>query len=372
MADEQGWSEVGARVAEARKAQGLSQDDLASEVGLDRTAVTKIETGRRQISSLELVRLADALDRPLQWFVSPPPAAVISRRAALEGRRGDPKGDQALDDIARDITVLIEVGTLRASPAKGSLKAISPGDPGWQAEEAAAQARALLGADTRSPLHDLADLVEKIGLYSFSMALGDDGGDGAYAEVDGVGVALINGDLAPGRRRSTLAHELGHHLFGDAYSTDWGAGTSATEKAIDAFAANLLIPRAGCTERWRTLRTENEPRPAAIIFSAEYRTSWTATLRQLKTFELISREEYRALDSRSPTRADYLECGMRVTEELTSPYLPTGVAAAAIGAYRTHRLSAERATEMLRGQISIDDLPVRDEIPLEALRGELR
>ena len=370
--EEQGWREVGGRVAEARKARGLSQEALATEVGLDRTAVTKIETGRRQISSLELVRLADALDRPLQWFVSAPPAAVVSRRAALEGRRGHPKGDQALNDIARDVAVLVEVRALKPSAVKGSLKAISPADPGWQAEEAASQARSLLDTDARSPIHDLADVVERAGLYPYSMALGDDGGDGAYAEVDGVGVALINGDLDPGRRRSTLAHELGHHLFGDAYSIDWGAGTSSTEQAIDAFAANLLIPRAGCAERWRTLRTEHESRPAAIILSTEYRTSWSATLRQLRTFELISREEFRALDSRSPTRADYLECGMRVTEELAAPFLPTGVAAAAIRAYRTHRLSAERVTEMLRGQIDIDDLPARDEVPLEALRGELR
>ncbi|MEU8801532.1 XRE family transcriptional regulator [Spirillospora sp. NPDC048819] len=372
MMDEQGWREVGARVAEARSERGLSQDALASEIGLDRTAVTKIEAGRRQISSLELVRLADALDRPLQWFVLPPPAAVVSRRTALEGRRSDPKGDQILDAIARDLAVLARVHVLAPNDAVGSLSAITPGDTGWHVEKAASSARSLLGMDTGSPLHDLADAVERVGLYPYSMALGAEGGDGAYVEVEGIGLALINGDLDAGRRRSTLAHELGHHLFGDQYSIDWGAGTSTTERAIDAFAANLLLPRVGCTERWRALRKEHDLRPAAITLSSEYRTSWTATLRQLKNFGLITHDEYRTLDSRSPTRADYLECGMRVTEELTPPYVPTGIAAAAIRAYRTHRLSAERVTEMLRGQIDIDDLPVRDEIPLEALRGELR
>ncbi|TDC54927.1 ImmA/IrrE family metallo-endopeptidase [Actinomadura sp. KC345] len=372
MVDEQGWREVGARVAQARSERGVSQDALASEVGLDRTAVTKIEAGRRQISSLELVRLADALDRPLQWFVLPPPTAVVSRRTAMEGRRGHPKGEQVLDDVTRDVAVLIDVRVLTPSTAKGSLKAISPGDLAWRAEEAASQARSLLEVDSRSPLHDLADVVERAGLYPYSIPLGGDNGDGTYAEVDGVGVALVNGDLDPGRRRSTLAHELGHHLFGDAYSIDWGADTSATEKAIDAFAAHLLLPRVACTERWRVLRGEHESRPAAIILSTEYRTSWTASLRQLKTFGLITNDEYRTLDSRSPTRADYLECGVRVTEELAAPYVPTGIAAAAIRAYRTHRLSAERVTQMLRGQIDIDDLPIRDEVPLEALRGELR
>ncbi|SFN97435.1 helix-turn-helix domain-containing protein [Actinomadura madurae] len=372
MTNERGWREVGARVAEARSELGLSQDALATEIGLDRTAVTKIEAGRRQISSLELVRLAEALDRPLQWFVLSPPTAVVSRRAALEGRRSDPKCDQMLDALARDVAVLARVHVLAPDDARGSLSAIAPGAATWHVEKAASNARALLGVDAGSPLHDLADTAERVGLYPYSVALGAEGGDGAYVEIEGIGVALINGNLDAGRRRSTLAHELGHHLFGDQYSIDWGADTSTTERAIDAFAANLLLPRVGCGERWRALRKEHDLRPAAIILSAEYRTSWTATLRQLKTFDLITRDEYRTLDSRSPTRADYLECGMRVTEELTPLYIPTGIAAAAIRAYRTHRLSAERVTEMLRGQIDIDDLPARDEIPLEALRGELR
>ena len=74
---------------------------------------------------------------------------------------------------------------------------------------------------------------------------------------------------------------------------------------------------------------------------------------------------------RSPTRADYLECNVRVVEELQPPYVPTGIAAASIRAYRGHRISAERVLTMLRGQIDIDDLPLRDEVPLESLRGEL-
>lgn len=48
--------------------------------------------------------------------------------------------------------------------------------------------------------------------------LGEEGRDGAYVAVDKWGVALINGSVDPGRRRFNLAHELGHHLFADAYA----------------------------------------------------------------------------------------------------------------------------------------------------------
>jgi Zn-dependent peptidase ImmA (M78 family)/DNA-binding XRE family transcriptional regulator len=372
MADEQAWIEVGARIAATRQARGLSQEDLAEQVGLDRTAITKIEIGRRRVNSLELVRLADALDRPLQSFVSAPPAAVVSRRAAIAGGRDDTASDFAIEDIARDLQVLVEVRALTPNPAKGSLRAIVPGETGWGPEEAATAARTLLGADDRSPVRNLASKAERAGLYAYSLALGDASSDGSYAEIDGVGLAVINGDIGAGRRRATLAHELGHHLFGDAYSADWGTDTSTAEQALDAFAGFLLLPRAGLSDRWQELRKQHPARQSAIIASAEYRVSWSSALRGLRHYDLITGEERAGLESRSPTRADYLECGVRVTRELEPPYVPTGVAAAAIRAYRSHWISAERATAMLRGQVCIDELPARDEIPLESLRGELR
>src|ERR1700722_10917344 len=119
MADEREWAEVGARIAASRRGHGLSQDDLAAEMGLDRTAITKIEAGRRHLSSLELVRLAEVLDRPLEWFVTSPPASIISRRAAVAGGRSDEHSDYAIDDVARDLAVLVNVQVLAANAAKG-------------------------------------------------------------------------------------------------------------------------------------------------------------------------------------------------------------------------------------------------------------
>jgi Zn-dependent peptidase ImmA (M78 family)/transcriptional regulator with XRE-family HTH domain len=372
MPDDQEWATVGARIAASRKTRGLSQDDLAAKVDLDRTAITKIEAGRRHISSLELVRLANALGRPLEWFVSDPPASIISRRAAVAGGRGDESSDYAIEDVARDLAVLVDVRALGPDPAKGSFRSITTEETGWGPEEAAGQARTLIGVDSNSPLNELAEHVERVGLFPYSMILGPASADGAYAEVDGLGVAIVNGEIDPGRRRFTLAHELGHHLFGDAYSVDWGIDTSATEQALDAFAAALLLPRVGVSSRWRALRQEHSLRQSAIILSAEFRVSWTAALRRLRSVELISRDDQRLLDSRSPTRADYLECNIRIVEELQPPYVPTGVAAAAIRAYRNYSISAERVVAMLHGQVEIDDLPARDEIPLESLRGDLQ
>jgi predicted nucleotidyltransferase/DNA-binding XRE family transcriptional regulator len=64
---------TGRRIAEARRAKGLTQEALAAAVSLDRTALSKIEAGRRNLSSSELGRVARVLDRPLDWFLAEPP-----------------------------------------------------------------------------------------------------------------------------------------------------------------------------------------------------------------------------------------------------------------------------------------------------------
>jgi hypothetical protein len=63
-------SAVGKRVARARRGAALTQSELASAVGLDRTAVSKIESGRRRVGVHELGRLAAVLDRPPAWFLA--------------------------------------------------------------------------------------------------------------------------------------------------------------------------------------------------------------------------------------------------------------------------------------------------------------
>jgi transcriptional regulator with XRE-family HTH domain len=51
----------GRRVRERRVALGLSQEDLAERADLDRTYISGIERGLRNVSLLNITRLASAL-----------------------------------------------------------------------------------------------------------------------------------------------------------------------------------------------------------------------------------------------------------------------------------------------------------------------
>jgi transcriptional regulator with XRE-family HTH domain len=66
----------------------LTQAELGHAVGLDRTAIAKVETGVRKVSAAELLAIASVLDRPIDSFVFEPPPSVVSRRSdALAGSR---------------------------------------------------------------------------------------------------------------------------------------------------------------------------------------------------------------------------------------------------------------------------------------------
>lgn len=57
------YYQIGQRVRKYRKAQGLSQEELAARVGISVTHMSHIETGNTKLSLPVLVELADTLDR---------------------------------------------------------------------------------------------------------------------------------------------------------------------------------------------------------------------------------------------------------------------------------------------------------------------
>ena len=59
---------VGKRVKELRNKLGISQEELADIAELDRTYITSVECGRRNISIVNIEKLAIALNISLHEF----------------------------------------------------------------------------------------------------------------------------------------------------------------------------------------------------------------------------------------------------------------------------------------------------------------
>jgi Zn-dependent peptidase ImmA (M78 family)/DNA-binding XRE family transcriptional regulator len=356
---------IGGRIAQGRDETGLTQADLADRVGLDRTAVAKIEAGSRKVSATELVAIADALDRPIDWFVAESPPAVLSRRTNPDVGGHSRALDLRVERVARDIAFLDEERILTGS-ARPEFAVPTDFD---EAEALAREARAL-GGDVEGPIHDLQRWCESLGLLAFAFDLGPDGGDAAYVEVGQLGVALVNGAVDPGRRRFNLAHELGHHLVGDAYAPDAFVGAGGeTERHLNAFAAHLLMPRGPVQQVWADV-VDRGRRLAAIAVSVRFRVSWSATCSHLKNLGLVDAAEREQLTGQPPRTGDFLELGERWVPELDPPCLPPEYGRRVVGAYRAGKLTAARTVELLWGTVTEVDLPDVDEVPVDGLRRE--
>lgn len=59
---------VGQRVKQLRNELGISQEELADKAGLDRTYITSVECGKRNISIVNVEKLANCLNVSLAEF----------------------------------------------------------------------------------------------------------------------------------------------------------------------------------------------------------------------------------------------------------------------------------------------------------------
>ncbi len=365
----QSMQELAARLLAARKAVGLTQEELASGVGLDRTSISKIEKGTRQVDSLELARIAEMLERPVTWFLESRPPAAISRREERED--GEQEADVLLETIASDVEQLIERQLLVPQDRRRL-----PGevDDLAAAEELAAAARTWVNRPGGPIRDDLVDVVEPLGLYTFVLTFPRDRLEGSYVALSRGGVALVQGASEVGRRRFTIAHELGHHVLQDAYSSEWitSASPSDRERLINAFAVHFLLPRASVQSRWQELEGHVDRWNAAVHLAAEYGVSWSALCGHLKNLGLVDELGRQELDRRVPRSADFLERGLRISAEPRAPTIPSGYSAAVIKGLRRQKLARARALELLHGTVIPADLDDDSAaIPLEAMSAEL-
>lgn len=355
---------LGQRLAEARDLAGMTQESVARAVGLERTAIVLLEKGERNLKVPELVEIAQVLGRPLSYFVEPPVPAAVSRRSAPHTAHDSTRAlDVEIDQFATDVRALLNLRLVVPVARTDSTVPKTHDD----AESTAAACRKRAGLDS-APIEDLGRICEVFGLYTLAAHLGESGPDGGCIEVaadtGSVGVAVINGDAAAGRRRMTLAHELGHWLFGDAYDVD---ASLDSEKMINSFAIHFLAPRAGVSKVW----SENPDWPLrdrALAVGVAFRLSWSAVISQLRNIGLISHEERERLGAAEPRSGDYLRLGLGFREELAAPYLSPGFVAACLTGYTSSVLTEARVLELLRGLLRVEDLPAMDSFSLDAYR----
>lgn len=357
MAGRVNETRLGQRVSEARSAAGLTQGELGAETNIERSAINKIENGSRRVSAFELSAIAVALGRRMDWFLTDPAPAIVSRRER-EGTSSRTV-DIELERAARDVE---QVDELTHSLSLVECKFQPMPTNSEEAEALAAQVRRWLKVGAGAPLKDIAGEAEKIGLLIFSQPLGADAADGATVLLERGGVAVVNSTSDVGRRRLTAAHEVGHYVVADDYTVDHQVlvmSDSGREALIDRFARALLLPSAAVASYWAEQLEEHDERVAALRTASHFRVDFATLARRLLDVGVIGEEGAQRVRAIRASRADFVAHNLHVPTDLEGVTFPRSFELAVFDLYRTERVSAERALALLLDLCTEQDLPQR-------------
>jgi hypothetical protein len=317
-----------------------------------------VEAGERKLDAVELFRLSDALRLPLSHFVESSPLAAVSRRAVIEDTVDDSERagwllDADLAQHARDARWLVTAGLLRIPPS-WTRQATTVAE----AQQVARDLRVYLRLAPSAPVGPIATVCEAVGLYICAV---DRSGGGASLGVDGYGVAVVGAASDPGRRRFTAAHELGHHVLGDAYSSDLTfTGRNDSERTVDAFASEFLLPAAHVAAVLDATPAADQ-RAALIALSAEFRVSWSLTVRTAAARAGLAELQLRAAP---PVAADFLLLpGGEPTPDLEVGTTGPAWRRAVLAAFTQAKITAERAVELLHGAVTIAEVRETTDFP---------
>lgn len=349
---------IGARIATARESNRMTQQDLASASGVERSALAKIERGLRGIGALELASLARALDVRLEWLLSDGPATIASHRTRSDVGVELSTIDKELERIARDVEF---INSLDPNVVGAGLTPLGAPGTASEAEQLSIEARSRCGLDATAPVHDLVGRIAGVGLLAFSMPLGTETADAAITLLDRGGVALVNSTSLVGRRRLAVAHEFGHYLVSDDYTIDWRVAehgdSDRTESLLDRFARSFLAPEAGLIRFWSDARRDHDLRTAAVLTTSHFRIDMSTLARRLSELELATSGECATIRVVKTTRADIIEYGLSIPYDLEAVSLPRTYEKAVLALYRAERISGGRALTLLRGTLGAEDLP---------------
>lgn len=94
------YFQIGGRIKAAREAEGMTQSELAQELGYKSpTAISLIEAGERRVQISDLEAIAKLLHRDVSYFIKGEDAATQNQPSVQIALRADKQLDQ--DDIKR-------------------------------------------------------------------------------------------------------------------------------------------------------------------------------------------------------------------------------------------------------------------------------
>ncbi|OBY33201.1 hypothetical protein ACT18_02590 [Mycolicibacter kumamotonensis] len=227
------------RLRVARELVGLSQNQLASRVGLSPAAISQFESGAARPTEESLLQLAGVLQVPIGFFGQPITETHEGffrslRRSSVADRRRARSIAHVAHDLARAAT---DSGQFPESAVPRILPTGLNADR-REIEEIAHQVRRLWNVPD-GPIDDVVSLLESHGVVVIRLPLGSADVDAFSLPFDDHPVVVLGSDKGDrARSRFDCAHELAHLVMHGEII--WGI--KEVEEQAHQFAAAFLMP----------------------------------------------------------------------------------------------------------------------------------
>jgi Zn-dependent peptidase ImmA (M78 family)/transcriptional regulator with XRE-family HTH domain len=247
----------GAQLRKARELLQLAPEQVASEFNITLQNILNWEEDRSQPSLKQLEKLAELYGRGIDYFLKetpPPPKKIEFRGKPGQSLKDLPQQAKAVlarfDELCRNA---LEVEGLLNKKRKVALTQFDESVP---PKVVAESLRKKFGVDDK-PLPNLRERLENEGVRIFELLVPDDAFSGfSFWHSEYGPCILLNAGELKGRRNFTLAHELGHLLYGHESALCYvplklSEVRGDIEFKTTQFAVELLLPETGVRDDFR-------------------------------------------------------------------------------------------------------------------------
>lgn len=286
----------GERVKQGRILRGLSQEQLAKEVGVTRQAISNCEKNNINLNTVNLLKISDVLELPLSFFYKQP--VVANNYETIFFRSKDiPK--KTKDQLREEINIFdkevvsyfenyVEFPRLNLPDLKSILGNEVCNYRKETIVEVCKELRKCWGIGDK-PIDNLAYLLQLNGFIISRQYINQNKTDAFSQKIKDKNYIFItaNKECAV-RTRFDLAHELGHLVLHNNIEND-DIEEKIIEKDADFFASEFLYPSEVFL---REIQNYSIGFDRFIELKEKWKISIQALVRKCKDLEIISDDKY--------------------------------------------------------------------------------
>ena len=293
---------IGGRIRAFRERDGLTQHEVGDCLGLNASAISRIESAARGVSAFELGLLSQSFGwDPRDLLGIERPVAKVALAARLRSIDGCVEHAAArVVDLLEIDALLDEIGLPEVASGLQFQRPVQAPPSGVEAREqgetAASAVREHFGI--HGAIIDLYAFAEdSLGIDVVTEPLEGDC-DGIVAIGEHVAFAVIdNSTETHVRQRFTLAHECGHAILGDipdGVRVDDRGLSDLVEERASWFAAALLMPADDLNEVVGAIPTAH----LLTLAMLKFQVSWSALKKRCEALNIVVAPELLELTGR--------------------------------------------------------------------------